>query len=163
MAGDSGRYRRRNHDGGRLKRIRQYLGDDDFCLTYGDGVGDINIAELIEFHRSQKRMATLTGVQPPGRFGALNLNGSSVKSFEEKPHGDGGWINGGFFVLTPKVIDYIEGDSTVWESAPMECLARDSQLSSYLHKGFWQPMDTLRDKQYLESLWQADKAPWKIW
>lgn len=149
--------------GGRLKRVRQYLGDEDFCFTYGDGVGDVNISELIEFHRSQKRLATLTGVQPPGRFGALNLNGTRVVNFEEKPHGDGGWINGGFFILSPHVIDYIEHDATVWERGPMERLAREGQLSAYLHHGFWQPMDTLRDKQHLEELWQSGGAPWKVW
>lgn len=149
--------------GGRLKRVRQYLGDEDFCFTYGDGVGDVNISELIEFHRSQKRLATLTGVQPPGRFGALNLNGTRVVNFEEKPHGDGGWINGGFFILSPHVIDYIEHDATVWERDPMERLAREGQLSAYLHHGFWQPMDTLRDKQHLEELWQSGSAPWKVW
>lgn len=149
--------------GGRLKRVRQYLGDEDFCFTYGDGVGDVNIGELIEFHRSQKRLATLTGVQPPGRFGALNLNGTRVANFEEKPHGDGGWINGGFFILSPNVIDYIEHDATVWERDPMERLAREGQLSAYLHQGFWQPMDTLRDKQHLEELWQSGSAPWKVW
>lgn len=149
--------------GGRLKRVRQYLGDEDFCFTYGDGVGDVNISELIEFHRSQKRLATLTGVQPPGRFGALNLNGTRVANFEEKPHGDGGWINGGFFILSPSVIDYIEHDATVWERDPMERLAREGQLSAYLHQGFWQPMDTLRDKQHLEELWQSGSAPWKVW
>lgn len=149
--------------GGRLKRVRQYLGDEDFCFTYGDGVGDVNISELIEFHRSQKRLATLTGVQPPGRFGALNLNGTRVANFEEKPHGDGGWINGGFFILSPHVIDYIEHDATVWERDPMERLAREGQLSAYLHHGFWQPMDTLRDKQHLEELWQSGSAPWKVW
>jgi glucose-1-phosphate cytidylyltransferase len=149
--------------GGRLKRVRQYLGDEDFCFTYGDGVGDVNISELIEFHRSQKRLATLTGVQPPGRFGALNLNGTRVANFEEKPHGDGGWINGGFFILSPNVIDYIEHDATVWERDPMERLAREGQLSAYLHQGFWQPMDTLRDKQHLEELWQSGSAPWKVW
>ncbi len=149
--------------GGRLKRVRQYLGDEDFCFTYGDGVGDVNISELIEFHRSQKRLATLTGVQPPGRFGALNLSGTRVANFEEKPHGDGGWINGGFFILSPNVIDYIEHDATVWERDPMERLAREGQLSAYLHQGFWQPMDTLRDKQHLEELWQSGSAPWKVW
>lgn len=149
--------------GGRLKRVRQYLGDEDFCFTYGDGVGDVNISELIEFHCSQKRLATLTGVQPPGRFGALNLNGTRVANFEEKPHGDGGWINGGFFILSPHVIDYIEHDATVWERDPMERLAREGQLSAYLHHGFWQPMDTLRDKQHLEELWQSGSAPWKVW
>lgn len=149
--------------GGRLRRVRQYLGDEDFCFTYGDGVGDVNISDLIEFHRSQKRLATLTGVQPPGRFGALNLNGTRVANFEEKPHGDGGWINGGFFILSPNVIDYIEHDATVWERDPMERLAREGQLSAYLHQGFWQPMDTLRDKQHLEELWQSGSAPWKVW
>ncbi|WP_346295496.1 glucose-1-phosphate cytidylyltransferase [Rhodopseudomonas sp. P1] len=149
--------------GGRLKRIRKYLGDDDFCCTYGDGVGDVNISELIAFHRAQGKLATLTGVQPPGRFGALNLDGPIVTSFEEKPHGDGGWINGGFFVLSPAVTDYVEGDSTVWEREPMERLARDGQLSAYLHHGFWQPMDTLRDKQHLEALWQSGNAAWKVW
>lgn len=149
--------------GGRLKRVRQYLGDEDFCFTYGDGVGDVNISELIEFHHSQKRLATLTGVQPPGRFGALNLNGARVANFEEKPHGDGGWINGGFFILSPIVIDYIEHDAVVWERDPMERLAREGQLSAYLHHGFWQPMDTLRDKQHLEELWQSGSAPWKVW
>lgn len=149
--------------GGRLKRVRQYLGDEDFCFTYGDGVGDVNISELIEFHRSQERLATLTGVQPPGRFGALNLNGTRVANFEEKPQGDGGWINGGFFILSPNVIDYIDNDATVWERDPMERLAREGQLSAYLHQGFWQPMDTLRDKQHLEELWQSGRAPWKVW
>lgn len=149
--------------GGRLKRVRQYLGDEDFCFTYGDGVGDVNISELIEFHRSQNRLATLTGVQPPGRFGALNLSGTRVANFEEKPHGEGGWINGGFFILSPHVIDYIEHDATVWERDPMERLAREGQLSAYLHQGFWQPMDTLRDKQHLEELWQSGSAPWKVW
>ncbi|WP_020485683.1 glucose-1-phosphate cytidylyltransferase [Methylomonas sp. MK1] len=149
--------------GGRLKRIRQYLGEEDFCLTYGDGVGDINITELVAFHRAKKRLATLTGVQPPGRFGALNLDGTRVASFDEKPHGDGSWINGGFFVLSPNVIDYVESDATVWERTPMERLAEEGQLSSFLHKGFWQPMDTLRDKLYLEDLWQSGNAPWKVW
>ncbi|MDD5329850.1 MAG: glucose-1-phosphate cytidylyltransferase [Sulfuricella sp.] len=149
--------------GGRLKRVRQYLGDDDFCFTYGDGVGDINISELTAFHKAQGRLATLTGVQPPGRFGALDLQGDRVASFEEKPHGDGAWINGGFFVLSPRVIDLIDGDSTIWERGPMEKLARDGQLSAYLHSGFWQPMDTLRDKNHLEALWQTGKAPWKAW
>lgn len=149
--------------GGRLKRVRQYLGDDEFCFTYGDGVGNINISELVAFHKAQGRLATLTGVQPPGRFGALNLQGDRVTNFEEKPHGDGAWINGGFFVLSPKVIDLIDGDSIVWERAPMEKLAHDGQLSAYLHPDFWQPMDTLRDKNYLEALWQSGKAPWKVW
>lgn len=149
--------------GGRLKLIRDHLGDEDFCFTYGDGVGDVNVTESIAFHRQQKRLATLTGVQPPGRFGALNFKDNCVTSFKEKPHGDGSWINGGFFVLSPKVIDLIDGESTIWERGPMETLARDGQLSAYLHHGFWQPMDTLRDKNYLEELWQSGKAPWKVW
>ena len=149
--------------GGRLKRVRQHLGDEDFCFTYGDGVSDINITELLAFHQAQGKLATLTGTQPPGRFGALDLAGASVANFKEKPHGDGAWINGGFFVLSPKVIDFIEDDNTLWEREPMEKLAQDGQLSAYLHSGFWQSMDTLRDKNYLEELWQSGKAPWKVW
>jgi len=149
--------------GGRLKRVRDYVGKDDFCFTYGDGVGNVDIGKLIEFHRAQKRLATVTAVQPPGRFGALDLKGGLITSFQEKPQGDGSWINGGFFVLSPKVIDYIEGDATIWERDPMERLARDRQLSAYAHNGFWQPMDTLRDKNQLEALWQSGKAPWKVW
>ncbi len=149
--------------GGRLRRVRQYLGDEDFCFTYGDGVSDVNIRDLIEDHRNSGRMATLTAVQPPGRFGSLILDGAKISAFEEKPKGDGGWINGGFFVLSPKVIDFIEGDATVWERAPMEQLAKRSQLGAYFHKGFWQPMDTLRDKNHLEELWSSGAAPWKTW
>ncbi|MDR3392562.1 MAG: glucose-1-phosphate cytidylyltransferase [Sulfuriferula sp.] len=149
--------------GGRLKRVRHFLGDEDFCFTYGDGVGDVNIAESIAFHKTQNVLATLTAVQPPGRFGALNLEQHKVRGFQEKPQGDGGWINGGFFILSPKVIDEIDGDSTIWEREPMEQLAEAGQLSAYLHRGFWQPMDTLRDKNYLEELWQSGKAPWKVW
>ena len=149
--------------GGRLKRVRDHLGDEDFCFTYGDGVSDVDITESLSFHRRHGRLATLTGVQPPGRFGVLNIKGDHVTSFEEKPHGDGGWVNGGFFVLSPKVIDLIENDTTVWERGPMEQLAREDQLSAYLHHGFWQPMDTLRDKNHLEELWQSGKAPWKVW
>jgi glucose-1-phosphate cytidylyltransferase len=149
--------------GGRLKRVQTYLDNEDFCFTYGDGVSDVNVSRLITFHQSQKTIATLTGVQPPGRFGALNVNQNRVIEFQEKPVGDGGYINGGFFVLSPKVFDYIEGDETVWEHAPMETLAREGQMSAYVHKGFWQPMDTLRDKNYLEDLWQSGKAPWKVW
>lgn len=149
--------------GGRLKRVRPYLNDEDFCFTYGDGVSNVNIRDLISFHNAQKRFATLTAVQPPGRFGAINFKGSKVTSFEEKPHGDGGWINGGFFVLSPKVLDLIDGDNTIWEREPMEHLARDGQLGSFFHKGFWQPMDTLRDKNLLEELWASGKAPWKVW
>ncbi|MBU3002090.1 glucose-1-phosphate cytidylyltransferase [Paraglaciecola arctica] len=149
--------------GGRLKRVKEYIGEDDFCFTYGDGVSDINITESINFHKQQGRLATLTGVQPPGRFGALNISDNSVDSFKEKPHGDGGWINGGFFVLSPKVIDLIQDDKTTWENIPMETLAKNGQLSSFLHKGFWQPLDTLREKNLLEGLWSSGKAPWKIW
>ena len=149
--------------GGRLKRVRGYLGNEDFCFTYGDGLSTVNITELVAFHRKQKKLATLTGVQPPGRFGVLNLKGESVTSFEEKPHGDGAWINGGYFVLSPKVIDLIEGDATVWEREPMERLAHDGQLSAYLHSGFWHAMDTLRDRNHLEELWQSGNAPWKVW
>ena len=150
--------------GGRIKRILPYLGDDDaFCLTYGDGVADIDITESIAFHRREGRLATVTGTQPPGRFGAINHQGPRVTGFQEKPRGDGNWINGGFFVLSPKVGDYIEGDTTVWEKEPMTSLAEAGQLSVFLHDGFWHPMDTLRDKRYLEDLWSSNKAPWKKW
>lgn len=149
--------------GGRIKRIGHYLGDEDFCCTYGDGVGDVDISALIEFHKQHGKLATLTATQPPGRFGAINMTGNDVLSFQEKPQGDGGWINGGFFVLSPKVLDYIEGDHTLWEREPMENLARDGQMSAFFHEGFWQPMDTLRDKTLLESLWESGKAPWKCW
>ncbi|MBP6864642.1 MAG: glucose-1-phosphate cytidylyltransferase [Candidatus Didemnitutus sp.] len=149
--------------GGRLKRVREYLGEETFCFTYGDGVGDVNITELMSFHRRENRLATLTGVQPPGRYGALGIEGTSVTSFQEKPVGDGGWINGGFFVLEPKVIDYIDGDATIWERKPMERLASEGQMGVYMHTGFWQPMDTLREKTHLEDLWASGKAPWKKW
>lgn len=149
--------------GGRLKRVRDHIESDDFCFTYGDGVGDIDISSLIAFHKREGRLATLTATQPPGRFGAINLDGYRIDSFQEKPQGDGAWINGGFFVLNPKVIDYIEGDHTLWEREPMERLARDGQMSAWLHRGFWQPMDTLRDKNHLEELWASGKAPWKVW
>jgi glucose-1-phosphate cytidylyltransferase len=150
--------------GGRLKRVARYLGDDDFCFTYGDGVSDVNVRALIDFHRAQKRLATVTAVLPPGRFGALDLRQDQVMGFREKPLGEGGnWINGGFFVLSPKVLDFIDGDATVWEREPMERLARDGQLAAFRHEGFWQPMDTLRDRQRLEKLWDGGKAPWKIW
>jgi glucose-1-phosphate cytidylyltransferase len=150
--------------GGRIKRIIDYVKDDEcFCLTYGDGVSDIDIDASIKFHRQEGRLATVSAVQPPGRFGAIEMDGSRVTGFKEKPQGDGGWINGGFFVLSPKVVDYIEGDATVWEKEPMENLAKDGELSVYMHDGFWHPMDTLRDKRYLESLWQSGKAPWKLW
>lgn len=149
--------------GGRLARVRDYVGDEDFCFTYGDGVSDVNISELVEYHKKSGLKATLTAVQPPGRFGALNLDGRKITSFQEKPVGDGGWINGGFFVCSPKVFDYVDGDDTVWERQPLESLAAEGVLSAYFHKGFWQPMDTLRDKIHLEDLWAADKAPWKVW
>jgi glucose-1-phosphate cytidylyltransferase len=149
--------------GGRLKRVKEYIGAEDFCMTYGDGVGDIDIAGSIQFHQSHGKLATMTATQPPGRFGALDLGGSEVKSFLEKPHGDGGWINGGFFVLSPKVLDLIDGDETLWEKAPLENLAKSGNLQAFMHKGFWQPMDTLRDKTQLEELWASGKAPWKVW
>lgn len=150
--------------GGRLKRIAKYVKDDEyFCLTYGDGVADLNITELLSFHKAQGVKATLTATIPPGRFGALDLHGSKVSSFMEKPKGDGAMINGGFFVLSPKVIDYITDDQTVWEREPLERLAEEGNLAAFHHHGFWQPMDTLRDKIHLEGLWQSGKAPWKVW
>jgi glucose-1-phosphate cytidylyltransferase len=149
--------------GGRLKRVARYVGDEDFCFTYGDGVADVDITELVEFHRSRKVKATLTAVQPPGRFGALVLHDKLVTSFQEKPEGDGGWINGGFFVLSPAVLDYVEGDDTVWEREPLDRLAKEHSLAAYLHRGFWQPMDTLRDKNHLEEVWATGRAPWKNW
>src|SRR5680860_267335 len=149
--------------GGRLKRVRDYIGEDDFCFTYGDGLSDVDISRLIQFHKVHGKLATLTAAQPPGRFGALNLSGESVAGFQEKPDGDGSWINGGFFVLSPKVIDYIEGDATIWERDPMENLTRDEQFHAYRHSGFWQPLDTLRDKVHLEELWQSGSAPWMTW
>jgi glucose-1-phosphate cytidylyltransferase len=148
--------------GGRLKRVRPYLDTDDFCFTYGDGVADINVSELIAFHKQSQTLATVTSVQPPGRFGALVIEGTRVLSFQEKPQGDG-WINGGFFVLSPAVTDYIDGDQTVWEREPMERLAREGQLSTYIHHGFFQPMDTLRDRNQLEEMWSSGKATWKTW
>ena len=149
--------------GGRLKRVKQHLGDDDFCMTYGDGVADIDIKALLEFHKKEGRKATVTAVRPPGRFGALDISGTKVNGFTEKPQGDGSWINGGFFVLSPDCIDLVEGDSTVWEKEPLEGLAKNGDLSAFYHEGFWQPMDTLRDKMYLESLWQSGQAKWKTW
>jgi glucose-1-phosphate cytidylyltransferase len=149
--------------GGRLKRVADYLDDDTFCFTYGDGLAAIDIAGLIAFHRAQGTLATMTAVQPPGRFGAIDIQGNRITRFEEKPSGDGSWINGGFFVLEPGVLRHIEDDSTVWERGPLETLARDGQLSAYAHRGFWQPMDTLRDKVKLEDLWQTGNAPWKVW
>lgn len=149
--------------GGRLRRVREYLGDDDFCFTYGDGVADIDVGALIRFHHEHGLQATLTAVQPPGRFGALQVNDHKVLGFREKPVGDGGWINGGFFVLSPKVIDLIAGDDMVWEKEPLEALATSGQLASYFHRGFWQPMDTLRDKNQLEEMWRDGRARWKLW
>jgi glucose-1-phosphate cytidylyltransferase len=149
--------------GGRLKRIRKYIGDEAFCFTYGDGLSDVDITASLQFHRSQKTLATVTAVQPPGRFGALDLERNRITGFREKPHGDGGWINGGFFVLAPGVFDYVEGDATVWEQQPLERLAHEGQLSAFRHRGFWQPMDTLRDRTLLENLWASGQPPWKVW
>jgi glucose-1-phosphate cytidylyltransferase len=149
--------------GGRLKRVARYLDDGDFCFTYGDGVADVDITALIAQHRAQKVKATLTAVQPPGRFGALALEDRLITSFQEKPKGDGGWINGGFFVLSPAVLDLIQGDATVWENEPLEALAKQRSLAAYFHRGFWQPMDTLRDKNQLEGIWASGSAPWKVW
>ena len=151
--------------GGRLKRVKNYINNETFCLTYGDGVSNVNIRELIDFHHSQKTLATLTAAQPPGRFGAFSLGHDEHKiaSFKEKPDGDNAWVNSGFFVLEPQVMDYIAGDATVWEREPMERLAQEGQLSAYKHHGFWQPMDTLRDKYVLEDHWNSKNPPWKIW
>lgn len=150
--------------GGRLKRVRDYVADDTFCLTYGDGVADVNITSLLEHHRRYGRLATVTAVQPPGRFGSLDIgDGDAVMGFQEKPLGDGNWINGGFFVLEPEVIDRIESDATLWEQEPLKSLAADGQLTAFHHHGFWQPMDTLRDRQLLEDLWIQGRAPWKVW
>lgn len=150
--------------GGRLKRVAEYVKDEEaFCLTYGDGVSDVNISALIAFHRSHNGRATLTATVPPGRFGALNLDGTLVTSFIEKPSGDGGMINGGFFVLSPTVLDYISDDHTVWEREPLERLSKEGELRAFQHHGFWQPMDTLRDKVLLEDLWLSGNAPWKVW
>ncbi len=151
--------------GGRLARVRDYLGDETFFFTYGDGVADIDVTSLLDFHRTQGTAATLTAVRPPGRFGAFPLHPGDplIRSFREKPKGDGAWINGGFFVLEPGAVDYIEGDQSVWERDPMENLARDGQLAAYQHTGFWHPMDTLRDRMVLEDLWKSGDAPWKTW
>ena len=151
--------------GGRLKRVRKYLDDDkDFCFTYGDGLSDINITKLIHFHKSHGKLATLAATIPPGRFGALKINDDSkVQYFQEKPDGDGSWVNGGYFVLNPKVIDRINDDQTVWENVPLSSLAKDNELYAFKHQGFWQPMDTLREKILLNKLWNEGKAPWKVW
>ena len=150
--------------GGRLKRVADYVaGEKAFCFTYGDGVSDIDIGALLAFHGAHGRRATVTAVQPPGRYGALALDGTSVKGFIEKPLGDGGWINGGFFVLSPACLGYVDGDASIWEAEPLARLAADDQLCAFQHRGFWQPMDTLRDKVHLEQLWSSGKAPWKRW
>jgi glucose-1-phosphate cytidylyltransferase len=149
--------------GGRLRRVRQHVGNETFCFTYGDGVSDVDIAALVDFHRAQKTQATLTAVQPPGRFGVIDIDREKIRTFTEKPAGDGSWINGGFFVLEPQVFDLLEGDDTAWEGEPLETLARAGQLSAYKHSGFWQAMDTMRDKTFLEGLWQSGRAPWKVW
>jgi glucose-1-phosphate cytidylyltransferase len=150
--------------GGRLNRVAEHVKNEEaFCFTYGDGVSDIDITKLVDFHRASKLKATLTATLPPGRFGALDLRDNKVMAFKEKPKGDGGLINGGFFVLSPQVLPYIDGDATIWEREPLEKLASEGQLGAYEHDGFWQPMDTLRDKTYLEELWQSGKAPWKVW
>jgi glucose-1-phosphate cytidylyltransferase len=150
--------------GGRLKRVANYIGDEEaFCFTYGDGVADVDIARQIVFHRQHGKLATVTAVQPPGRYGALNIEGDRVAGFTEKPRGDGGLINGGFFVLSPKCLDLIADDRSSWEGQPLTQLAEQSQLMAFAHNGFWQPMDTLRDKNHLEELWDSGKAPWKIW
>jgi glucose-1-phosphate cytidylyltransferase len=150
--------------GGRLARVEEYLKDEeDFCFTYGDGVSDIDISELVRFHKAHSKEATLTATYPPGRFGALDIDGKKVKNIIEKPHGDGGLINGGFFVLSTKIFSRISGDSCIWEEGPLKSLAEDDNLMAYLHDGFWQPMDTLREKEYLEELWRNNKAPWKTW
>jgi glucose-1-phosphate cytidylyltransferase len=149
--------------GGRLYRIKPFLDNSDFCFTYGDGLSDINIKESIKYHKMEKSLATMTVVQPPGRFGAISLRGNKPISFQEKPQADGGWINAGFFVLSPEVLNYIEGENCVWEGAPLEKLAQEGKLSAFFHNGFWQPMDTLRENKLLEELWNSGNAPWKVW
>ena len=149
--------------GGRLKKVESFVGDETFCFTYGDGISNVNISKLIEFHKNNKTIATVTAVQPPGRFGTLDISGDKITNFKEKPAGDGNWINGGFFVLEPTVFDYLKNDTTIWEREPLERLAKENQLSAFKHDGFWQPLDTLRDKNYLDDLWNSDKAFWKKW
>jgi glucose-1-phosphate cytidylyltransferase len=150
--------------GGRVKRVREYLGDETFMLTYGDGVADVDLTALLAFHRAHGKRATVTAVRPAGRFGAMELGpADDVLCFREKPEGDGGWVNGGFFVLEPSVVDLIEGDDTFWEREPIEALATAGELRAFKHTGFWQPMDTLRDKQHLDALWKSGQAPWKTW
>ena len=149
--------------GGRLKRVRDFVGAETFCMTYGDGVSDVNVGDVIRFHREHKTLATVTAIQPAARFGALDIQHDLVRHFEEKPKGDGTWINGGFFVLEPRVIDYIDGDASIWERAPLERLAAEGQLSAFRHDGFWSAVDTLRDKNHLEELWASGRPPWKVW
>src|SRR3954453_7130989 len=149
--------------GGRLKRVLPYVEGEEFCFTYGDGVADIDLAALLDFHRSSGTLATVTAVQPSGRFGALDIDGDLIRRYEEKPKGDGGWINGGFFVLSPEVERYIDGDATVWEQAPLQRLASKGQLGAYRHRGFWYAVDTLRDKRHLQELWDSGSPPWKSW
>lgn len=151
--------------GGRLKRVKRFIeGESEFCFTYGDGVGDIDLTSVLKVHRERRLLATVTATQMPGRFGSLDLNDQGkVVGFREKPHGDGGWINGGFFILNPKALEYVDGDTTVWEDGPLQKLAGDGQLAAYFHRGFWQPMDTVRDRIRLQELWESGRAPWKIW
>ena len=149
--------------GGRLLRVKDYIDDETFCFTYGDGVSDVDISKLVAFHKEKNKWATVTAVQPPGRFGAIKMDDTTITSFEEKPQGDGGYINGGFFVLEPEVFDLIDGDPMIWEREPMERLANKRQIEAFTHDGFWRPMDTLRDKNHLEDLWENNKAPWKTW
>jgi glucose-1-phosphate cytidylyltransferase len=149
--------------GGRLRRVRQHLDGETFCFTYGDGLADVDVSALIAFHRQQKTHATLTAVQPPGRFGVIDIDEDKIRDFTEKPPGDGSWINGGFFVLEPEIFDLIESDGTTWERGPLETLARTGQLSAFRHTGFFHPMDTMRDKAYLEELWASGRAPWNVW
>lgn len=153
----------RSMTGGRLKRVAPYLNGDRFCFTYGDGVSDVPIDKLLSFHQEQGKLATMTAIQPPGRYGSLDIDGNLIRMFKEKPKGDGGWINGGFFVLEPQVLEYIAGDEIIWEKEPLERLAQEGELVAYQHAGFWQAMDTLRDKVRLEELWERDAAPWKAW
>jgi len=153
----------RTETGGRLKRVLPYVGDEDFCFTYGDGVADIDLGALLSFHRRQGKVATVTAVQPTGRYGAMELDGDTVRSFEEKPAGDGGWVNGGFFVLSPRIDAYLADDDTVFEGEPLRALAAEGQLACYRHRGFWAAMDTVRDRNYLERLWQTGAAPWRVW
>ena len=149
--------------GGRLKKVKKFLDDETFCFTYGDGLSNVNVKNLIDFHKNQKTIATVTGVRPPGRFGAMSILNDKVTKFQEKPEGDGDWINGGFFILEPNVFDYINNDKTIWEREPLEKLSSENQLAAFLHPDFWQPVDTLRDKNKLEELWNSENPPWKVW